>query len=75
MTATGIPALRDGEDVNSGAQVPGTRLPPERPAGQRGCQELSRRVEDLRAFEGEYRSRLLAYLESQAEKLRSGTDG
>ena len=32
--------------------------------------ELQRRVEDLRAFEREYRSRLCAYLTSQLRDLR-----
>lgn len=35
-------------------------------------EELERRVDDLRAFEREYRSRLLAYMESQLQELRSG---
>jgi transcriptional regulator with XRE-family HTH domain len=34
--------------------------------------ELERRVDDLRAFEREYRSRLLAYLEGQVRDLKRG---
>jgi cell division septum initiation protein DivIVA len=34
--------------------------------------ELEQRVHDLRAFEREYRSRLLAYLEEQVRDLRAG---
>jgi cell division protein FtsB len=33
-------------------------------------EELRRTVEDLRAFERAYRSRLLAYVEGQARELR-----
>lgn len=33
-------------------------------------EELERRVEDLRAFEREYRTRLIAYLEQQLAELR-----
>ena len=35
-------------------------------------EELERRVDDLRAFEREYRSRLQAYLEGQLRDLRAG---
>jgi transcriptional regulator with XRE-family HTH domain len=35
-------------------------------------EELERRVDDLRDFEREYRSRLLAYMESQLQELRGG---
>jgi transcriptional regulator with XRE-family HTH domain len=35
-------------------------------------EELERRIDDLRAFEREYRSRLLAYLEGQVRDLRAG---
>jgi DivIVA domain-containing protein len=39
-------------------------------------EELERRVDDLRAFEREYRSRLKAYLEGQLRDLEAGvTDG
>ena len=34
--------------------------------------ELNRRVDDLRAFEREYRSRLKAYLEGQLRDLEAG---
>lgn len=34
--------------------------------------ELERRIDDLRAFEREYRSRLAAYLERQLSELRAG---
>jgi hypothetical protein len=34
--------------------------------------EVQRSTEDLRAFEREYRTRLLAYLEAQATALREG---
>jgi transcriptional regulator with XRE-family HTH domain len=37
-------------------------------------EELERRVDDLRAFEREYRSRLLAYLEDQIRDLRAGME-
>jgi cell division septum initiation protein DivIVA len=36
-------------------------------------EELERRVDDLRAFEREYRSRLKAYLEGQLRDLEAGT--
>jgi DivIVA domain-containing protein len=36
-------------------------------------EELERRVDDLRAFEREYRSRLMAYLEGQLRDLEAGT--
>ena len=36
------------------------------------CEELERRVDDLRAFEHEYRSRLKAYLEGQLRDLEAG---
>jgi transcriptional regulator with XRE-family HTH domain len=36
-------------------------------------EELERRVDDLRAFEREYRSRLVAYLEHELRELRTGT--
>jgi hypothetical protein len=35
-------------------------------------EELERRVDDLRAFEREYRSRLKAYLEGQLRDLEAG---
>jgi hypothetical protein len=35
-------------------------------------EELERRVDDLRAFEREYRSRLKAYLEGQMRDLEAG---
>jgi Na+/phosphate symporter len=35
-------------------------------------EELERRVDDLRAFEREYRSRLLAFMEGQLQDLRAG---
>jgi hypothetical protein len=37
-------------------------------------EEAERRVGDLRKFEREYRSRLIAYLESQLRDLRAGAD-
>lgn len=37
-------------------------------------EQLEKRVDDLRAFEREYRSRLLAYLESQIRDLKAGGD-
>ncbi|MDX6743064.1 DivIVA domain-containing protein [Actinocorallia sp. A-T 12471] len=37
-------------------------------------EELERRVDDLRAFEREYRSRLKAYLEGQLRELEAGAD-
>src|SRR3954468_7596568 len=45
---------------------------------ERRRRELERQVEDLRAFEREYRTRLRAYLETQLRELSSrglGTDG
>jgi DivIVA domain-containing protein len=36
-------------------------------------EELERKVDDLRTFEHEYRSRLMSYLESQLRDLESGT--
>jgi cell division septum initiation protein DivIVA len=38
-------------------------------------EELERRVDDLRAFEHEYRSRLKAYLEGQLRDLEAGVTG
>jgi transcriptional regulator with XRE-family HTH domain len=35
-------------------------------------EELERRIDDLRAFEREYRSNLLAYMEAQVRELRAG---
>ena len=49
-----------------------TRLEDECCDLRRQRDDLSRRVEDLRAFEREYRSRLLAYHEDAAAALRRG---
>lgn len=38
-------------------------------------EDIERRVEELRAFEAEYRARLLAFLEDEARKLRAGYCG
>ena len=74
-------ARRQAEQVTSDARARAESL--ERDAQERHRQamgslvqqreELERRVEDLRAFEREYRSRLKAYLEGQLRDLDSGT--
>src|ERR1700690_904944 len=73
-------ARRQAEQITSDARARAERL--ERDAQERHRQamgslvqsreELERRVDDLRAFEREYRSRLKAYLEGQLRDLEAG---
>src|ERR1700722_14160978 len=73
-------ARRQAEQITSDARAPAESL--ERDAQERHRQamgslvqqreELERRVDDLRAFEREYRSRLKAYLEGQMRDLEAG---
>src|SRR2546430_6061735 len=73
-------ARRQAEQINSDARARAESL--ERDAQERHRQamgslvqqreELERRVDDLRAFEREYRSRLKAYLEGQLRDLEAG---
>jgi vacuolar-type H+-ATPase subunit H len=73
-------ARRQAEQVTSDARARAESL--ERDAQERHRQamgslvqsreELERRVDDLRAFEREYRSRLKAYLEGQLRDLEAG---
>ncbi|HEV2373945.1 MAG TPA: DivIVA domain-containing protein [Streptosporangiaceae bacterium] len=73
-------ARRQAEQITSDARARAESL--ERDAQERHRQamgslvqqreELERRVDDLRAFEREYRSRLKAYLESQLRDLEAG---
>jgi len=73
-------ARRQSEQITSDARARAESL--ERDAQERHRQamgslvqsreELERRVDDLRAFEREYRSRLKAYLESQLRDLEAG---
>src|ERR1700685_760458 len=73
-------ARRQSEQINSDARARAESL--ERDAQERHRQamgslvqsreELERRVDDLRAFEREYRSRLKAYLEGQLRDLEAG---
>jgi DivIVA domain-containing protein len=74
-------ARGQAEQITSNAQARAESL--ERDAQERHRQamgslvqqreELERRVDDLRAFEREYRSRLKAYLEGQLRDLEAGT--
>ncbi len=74
-------ARRQSEQITSDARARAESL--ERDAQERHRQamgslvqsreELERRVDDLRAFEREYRSRLKAYLEGQLRDLESGS--
>src|SRR5215472_15071268 len=74
-------ARRQAEQVTSDARARAESL--ERDAQERHRQamgslvqsreELERRVDDLRAFEREYRSRLKAYLEGQLRDLEAGS--
>jgi F0F1-type ATP synthase membrane subunit b/b' len=74
-------ARRQSEQITSDARARAESL--ERDAQERHRQamgslvqsreELERRVDDLRAFEREYRSRLKAYLEGQLRDLEAGT--
>src|SRR5258708_4074753 len=76
-------ARRQSEQVMSDARARAESL--ERDAQERHRQaigsivqsreELERRVDDLRAFEREYRSRLKAYLEGQLRDLQAGAAG
>jgi transcriptional regulator with XRE-family HTH domain len=76
-------ALRQSEQITGEARARAESL--ERDAQERHRQAmgslvqsreaLERRVNDLRAFEREYRSRLLAYLEGQVRDLRAGNSG
>src|SRR5256884_429774 len=73
-------ARRQAEQITSDARARAESL--ERDAQERHRQamgslvqqreELERRVDDLRAFEREYRSRLKAYLEGQLRDLEAG---
>jgi cell division septum initiation protein DivIVA len=73
-------ARRQSEQITSDARARAESL--ERDAQERHRQamgslvqsreELERRVDDLRAFEREYRSRLKAYLEGQLRDLEAG---
>jgi len=73
-------ARRQAEQITSDARARAESL--ERDAQERHRQamgslvqqreELERRVDDLRAFEREYRSRLKAYLEGQMRDLEAG---
>jgi DivIVA domain-containing protein len=73
-------ARRQAEQITGDARAPAGSL--ERDAQERHRQamgslvqtreELERRVDDLRAFEREYRSRLKAYLEGQLRDLEAG---
>src|SRR5580692_5313526 len=75
-------ARRQSEQITSDARARAESL--ERDAQERHRQamgslvqsreELERRVDDLRAFEREYRSRLKAYLEGQLRDLDAGAD-
>jgi len=75
-------ARRQSEQITSDARARAESL--ERDAQERHRQamgslvqsreELERRVDDLRAFEREYRSRLKAYLEGQLRDLDAGSD-
>src|SRR5215813_12848329 len=73
-------ARREADEITSDARARAESL--ERDAQERHRQamgslvqqreELERRVDDLRAFEREYRSRLKAYLEGQLRDLEAG---
>ena len=73
-------ARRQAEQITGDVRAPAESL--ERDAQERHRQamgslvqtreELERRVDDLRAFEREYRSRLKAYLEGQLRDLEAG---
>jgi uncharacterized protein YegP (UPF0339 family) len=73
-------ALRQAEQITGDARARAESL--ERDAQERHRQatmslvvtreELERRVDDLRAYEREYRSRLVAYLERQLSDLKAG---
>src|SRR5262249_45180025 len=76
-------ARRQSEQITSDAQAKAENL--ERDAQERHRQamgslvqsrkELERRVDDLRAFEREYRNRLKAYLEGQLRDPEAGARG
>ena len=73
-------ARRQAEQIPGDAPARAASLErdaPERPRQAMGSlvtqrEELERRVDDLRAFEREYRSRLKAYLEGQLRDLEAG---
>src|ERR1700722_19433632 len=73
-------ARRQSEQITSDARARAESLEPDAQERHRQAmgslvqsrEELERRVDDLRAFEREYRSRLKAYLEGQLRDLEAG---